>query len=66
MQRMNNEGAERLYKLSEIADRLAIKYKTLWKWCRIEKTVRVIVMDSGSLRIPESEVERLLTQTEPK
>ena len=51
---------EKVYSISDVAHLLGVRYKTVWKWCRVDKTVRYIMWDSGSLRIPASEVARLL------
>jgi predicted site-specific integrase-resolvase len=56
---------DKLYSIQEVADHLGLSYKTIWKWCRVEKTVRVVVLDSGTIRIPGAELQRLTTQTEP-
>lgn len=65
MQDMGTQNIDRVYSIRDVADRLHLRYKTVWKWCRIDKTVRCIVMDSGTLRIPEAELQRLMTQTRP-
>jgi hypothetical protein len=65
MQGMITQDTGRVYSISEVAQRLGKRYKTVWKWCRIDKTVRCIVWPSGSIAIPESELRRLMTPNEP-
>lgn len=60
---MDTQDNGRVYKLSEVARRLNVEYKTVWKWCRVDKTVRVVVWPSGSLRISEAELRRLMQET---
>jgi predicted site-specific integrase-resolvase len=60
MPNMDTQDNGRVYSISDVADRLGVRYKTVWKWCRKDKTVRIIVWPSGSVRIPESELQRLL------
>lgn len=62
---MDTQDSGRVYSISDVAARLGVRYKTVWKWCRKDKSVRCIVWPSGSVRIPESELRRLLTQSEP-
>ena len=66
MPNMDTQDNGRVYSIRDVADRLHLRYKTVWKWVRIEKTVRCIVMPSGTLRIPESELRRLMTETPPE
>ena len=61
MPNMGTKSTAPLYSIREVADRLDVKYKTVWKWCRVDKTVRCIVWPSGSVRVPEAELQRLLT-----
>jgi predicted site-specific integrase-resolvase len=65
MQDMNTQDNGRVYSIRDVADRLHLRYKTVWKWCRVDKTVRVVVYPSGTVRIPESELRRLMTLSEP-
>lgn len=60
---METQDNGRVYKLSEVARRLNVSYKTVWKWCRVDQTVRFVVWPSGSLRISEAELRRLMTET---
>jgi predicted site-specific integrase-resolvase len=60
---METQDIGRVYTLSEVAQRIGKSYKTVWKWCRVDKTVRVVVWPSGSLGIPEAELRRLMTET---
>lgn len=50
----------RMYSIKEVAERLGLSYKTVWKWTRKNNTVRAVVYESGTVRIPESELMRLL------
>ena len=65
MQDMGTQDMGRVYSIRDVADRLGVRYKTVWKWCRVDKTVRCIVWPSGSVRVPEAELQRLLTGETP-
>jgi predicted site-specific integrase-resolvase len=62
MPNMGTESTGRVYRIRDVADRLGVSYKTVWKWCRVQKTVNCIIWPSGSVRVPEAELQRLLTQ----
>jgi len=51
--------AGRVYSIRDVADRLRLPYRTVYKWCRIDRTVRVVYYPSGKVRIPEAELRRL-------
>jgi predicted site-specific integrase-resolvase len=65
MPNMETQDNGRVYSIRDVADRLHLRYKTVWKWVRVEKTVRCIVYPSGTVRIPESELRRLMTLSDP-
>lgn len=50
----------RMYSIREVAERLGLSYKTVWKWARTDNIIRCVVYETGTVRIPESEVLRLL------
>ena len=56
---MNNEKLERLLKPREFCEIVGISYQTFKRWVR-EGRVRVVRLQSGRLRVPYSEVERIL------
>ncbi len=56
---MGSENPERLLKPREFCEIVGISYQTFKKWVR-EGRVRVVRLQSGRLRVPYSEVERIL------
>ena len=56
---MSIEGSEKLLKPREFCEVVGISYQTFKKWVR-EGKVRVVRLQSGRLRVPYSEVERIL------
>jgi predicted site-specific integrase-resolvase len=66
MPNMETQDTGRVYSIRDVADRLHLRYKTVWKWCRIDKTVRCVVYPSGTLRIPEAELRRLMDAEQSK
>ena len=65
MSDMTMQDNGKLYSVGEVAALLGLAYKTIWKWCRVTKTLRCIVLPSGTLRIPEAELRRLMTESAP-
>ena len=57
---------EKLWRLREVADSFGLDYSTLWRWSK-EGRINVIKLPSGILRVKDSEVRRVLgeTQREP-
>ena len=51
---------ERLLKVKEAALILNVDRRTIWKWIK-EGRIKAIRLPSGSYRIPESEVIRIIT-----
>ncbi|MCD6360541.1 MAG: helix-turn-helix domain-containing protein [Armatimonadetes bacterium] len=51
----------RLYRVSEVADILRVTKQTVYNWIRGGK-IKAVRLPSGSLRIPESEVKRILSE----
>ncbi len=56
---MSSENPERLLKPREFCEIVGISYQTFKKWVR-EGKVRVVRLQSGRIRVPHSEVERIL------
>ena len=56
---MNDEKPERLLKPREFCEIVGISYQTFKKWVRNGR-VHVVRLPSGRLRVPYSEVERIL------
>ena len=56
---MSSENPERLLKPREFCEIVGISYQTFKKWVR-EGKVRVVRLQSGRIRVPYSEVERIL------
>jgi len=59
------DNNENLLNLKEAARRLTINHKTLRKWCQ-NKLIEHINFPDGRIRIPEKEVERIMTRTKKK
>jgi len=50
---------KRLLKVDEVAAMLGVHPKTVYRWIR-EGKIEVIKLPSGRIRIPESEIEKIL------
>lgn len=54
---------EKLFRLRDAADLLSLKESTLRKWALLKK-IRTVRVGSVAVRIPESELARLIAQGE--
>ena len=52
---------EKLLPPREVAKRLGVSVKTLWKWQK-RGLIRAVRLPTGKLRYPESEVERIIRE----
>jgi excisionase family DNA binding protein len=62
------EKVEKLYTIHEVARLLGLSYITVWSWIRKGKlkAVKLGTSPKASVRIPESEVRRLLKEAKGK
>jgi len=56
---------ERMYTIREVCARLGLAYITVWQWIKKGKIKAVRVGDSkrSCIRIPESELKRIVRET---
>ena len=58
------DQVKRMLRLGEVETRLGVSRWTLYEWIK-SGTIKAIRLPSGYFRIPESEVERILQESEP-